>query len=100
MHNLNFETFLPTLYIGMILDPSVYNEPIVDKMNFLLTPSSYHGGSGSPIFFQCTSKLNNKEKVWIEFGGVQAAIESKFNSTIVVKPEQIISKIEELIKQN
>ena len=84
----------PTLYNGNLED-FVHNYPFgVDRFYYVLTPQTFKGASGAPIFF-----INNKGKDQsVEFAGVQSAISSQFNTTYLVKADKVIQMINEELK--
>ncbi|HVW14463.1 MAG TPA: hypothetical protein VHB54_11585 [Mucilaginibacter sp.] len=84
----------PTLYNGRLED-FAHNYPVdVDRFYYVLTPQTFKGASGSPIFF-----ISNKGKYQdIEFAGVQSAINSQFNTTYLVRADEVIQMINDELK--
>ena len=105
LDKVDYRNFLSSFYIGAVIDLTPYNDSTLQKLDLLylvLTPSTFHGSSGSPVFYLCRSKEKDKIKEWIEFAGVQSGIGLKENVSVsfVVKSEQLIKKLQEKIKKN
>ena len=99
---LNYDHFSTTFYSGNVVPASAYNEkltPKLDSLYVILSPKTYHGSSGSPVFFYCQKVAKNKKSVWIEFGGVETAVNEKKNSSIIVNRMTLIQRLEEMLNQ-
>jgi hypothetical protein len=99
MKRLDFEVFLPTLYLGKIVHPTFYNDTKVDSLNLLLTPFAYPASSGSPVFFKCAGYIGKKKIEWIELGGMQSGSNQVVNYAFLVKPEHILLKLKEALNK-
>ena len=99
---LNYDHVSTTFYSGNVVTASSHNEkltPKLDSLYVILNRKSYHGSSGSPVFFYCEKIAKNKKSVWIEFGGVECAINEKKNSSIIVNRIMLRQRLEQIINQ-
>lgn len=87
-----------SLYEGRLGNTSTYDPEVNQKAlksNYLTsTPASGKGFSGAPVYY-----INNKGKrTWIEFAGIQAGINEKYNSSYIVTSESLKKSIEKMLR--
>lgn len=71
-------------YSGKIADETYKDphEPINDDIYYLVSPKTYQGMSGAPVFLRCKSKKDKTE--YFRFGGVLFGTNATYDSTYVV----------------
>jgi hypothetical protein len=96
----NSEGVESSILINLLPDGSSYDkvsinylgENITIKNSYFLNNQIQPGISGSPVFY----KYNSKNGDSIVFAGVASSQFAKFNKTLVVKPEEVVSFIEKI----
>jgi hypothetical protein len=103
LDEIDYSDFLPSFYMGTTISLQYSNDSALQRLDsfyLVLTPSTYHGSSGSPVFYLCRSEEKDKIKEWIEFAGIQSGIGLKDNVGVsfIVKSEQLIKELQKKIK--
>lgn len=93
------DTYSDSLYIGNTAPKEKYSiiqkYKNVDSLNIILTPYTFNGASGSPIFYIYSKTTNNYLIQWIEFAGSIAARDRTYNYTAVVKKQFVFQRVKE-----
>lgn len=81
----------PSFYEGKLADSShyapLYKSQNIDSMYYTITPKTWGGTSGSPVFRYV---YKNKRKQWVELIGVQSGKNEKYNCSYIVKKNELL----------
>ena len=89
---IDYSVYNPNLYLGNLVNDLQYlNKPCA--LYTRLSPATYQGASGSPIFYACEKLSSDRTEKWFEFAGIQSSVDVRLDISVIVQPSALISII-------